>query len=576
MRIFILTLLLFLGSFFTAVASESELNEADRLRLANPQKSRQLLDDIDFDSLTQHQKYRYRYLRIYLSTIFDGDFAKVIERYRQLIAELPDNTLKVRAMQSTLTLMVFKAQWFKSFALVSELKTLMSQIDAYTVEPDSYLSLINFYRETEQPDIALNYATKAYKHPAATPHHQCHALSLKNQILYEGADPELSEDDFYKGISLCEAVPVPFFVAHNYTSLFKFLTEKGEVVKAEIVGEEAGRRIEKIGWKHFSSSFAIATAELRMAQENFAEAKQLSQQVISEDIKQDNREAVLDAYANLATIAAKEKNFEKAYEYEKQHNALTRTFHDARVAKSLAIQQARFNLENKESRIALLDKKNQLLSTESRLVREQMANMTLVVAVALAGVLGLLFWSYRSAKTQKKLEELASTDYLTGISNRGFFNKQCQDVVDRAQEKSIPVSLIFLDLDHFKKINDAFGHQTGDWVLIEVTKRLSTLCADQKYKIGRLGGEEFGIVMAYKDSVQALDFAQECRKSIEAMDTIETGSRFEVTASFGISDTRQAGYNVNNLFSASDLALYQAKKFGRNQVLCYDGNMSDE
>ena len=576
MRSLIFLLLLFSSSFFSAAASESGLNEADKLRLANPQKSKQLLDDIDFDALTQQQKYRYRYLRIYLSTIFEGDLAKVVERYRQLIAELPDSTLKVRAMQSALTLTVYKAQWYKSLALVSELKTLISQIDAYTVEPDAYLSLINFYRETEQPGIALKYANKAYMHPAATPHHQCYALSLKNQILHQEADPELSEDDFYQGISLCEDVPLPFFVAHNYTSLFKFLTDKGELIKAEIVGEEAGRRIEKIGWKHFSSGFSIAKAELKMAQEKFAEAKQLSQQVIDEDVKQDAREAVLDAYSNLAEIAALENDFEKAYKYEKQLGSLSRSFYDARVAKSLAIQRARFNLESKENRIALLDKKNQLLSTESRLVKEQMANMALVVAVALAGVLGLLFLSYRSSKIQKKLAELASTDYLTGISNRGFFNKQCQQVINTAQDKSLPASLIFLDLDHFKKINDAYGHQTGDWVLIEVTRRLSTLCEEKKYTLGRLGGEEFGIVMGCKDSEQAFDFAQECRKSIASMETAETGFDFEVTASFGISDTRQAGYSINNLFSASDLALYQAKKYGRNQVLCYDGNMSDD
>ncbi len=164
-----------------------------------------------------------------------------------------------------------------------------------------------------------------------------------------------------------------------------------------------------------------------------------------------------------------------------------------------------------------------------------------------------------------KLEQQATHDPLTGILNRGECNHLMTRDLSKAQRFDLKMSLIMFDIDHFKNINDTYGHPTGDAVLCAVTETLSRQL--REYDVfARYGGEEF-VIFTYDKSAQGLaDFAERLRATIDALRIPFEGDDIHVTASFGATDIDPSlGYA--KALSEADAALYEAKRAGRNRVV---------
>ena len=129
------------------------------------------------------------------------------------------------------------------------------------------------------------------------------------------------------------------------------------------------------------------------------------------------------------------------------------------------------------------------------------------------------------------------------------------------------------DLDYFKRINDAYGHQAGDAALKIAVDAAKVACRTNDI-VGRLGGEEFGVLLPGCASHLASFIAEKCRKAIEQADFSPSGHDLAVTASFGISDSSNCDYNFEKLFAGADFALYQSKDMGRNRVVQYQKEIS--
>jgi diguanylate cyclase (GGDEF)-like protein len=171
--------------------------------------------------------------------------------------------------------------------------------------------------------------------------------------------------------------------------------------------------------------------------------------------------------------------------------------------------------------------------------------------------------------------QLASiTDQLTGLSNRRHFDQQIMLLLSRADQRNQPLSLIVADVDHFKRVNDTYGHEAGDAVLQSVAGIVQRamrngsdgdLCA-------RYGGEEVAILLPGVQAVEALEIAERLRRTIAAKPVAYAGQRITVTASFGVACYPQTVAAHANFFPAADKALYQAKAGGRNCVKSAGGN----
>ena len=166
---------------------------------------------------------------------------------------------------------------------------------------------------------------------------------------------------------------------------------------------------------------------------------------------------------------------------------------------------------------------------------------------------------------QEELERLANIDSLTGLLNRGAILRKLSEQMKHAKRYREELSLSLLDIDHFKKVNDQYGHLTGDDVLEQVAIIMWQNIRDADI-IGRYGGEEFIIILPRTDLSSALNVAERVRKMIEASKIKDSeGNAFSLTVSQGIS-IYKLGEDEHSLISRADNALYKAKGNGRNRV----------
>lgn len=165
---------------------------------------------------------------------------------------------------------------------------------------------------------------------------------------------------------------------------------------------------------------------------------------------------------------------------------------------------------------------------------------------------------------------LATTDELTGVANRRFFASHFPREIARAARFERPVSVVMCDIDHFKRVNDQYGHSAGDAVLREFAHRLQECLRRGTDWVARLGGEEFAIVLSETSLDQALPVCRKLREVVRGEPFRHGGTRIPVTASFGVAgvDTvpREPAGLAERLLSVADRALYRCKEAGRDRV----------
>jgi diguanylate cyclase (GGDEF)-like protein len=169
-------------------------------------------------------------------------------------------------------------------------------------------------------------------------------------------------------------------------------------------------------------------------------------------------------------------------------------------------------------------------------------------------------------RMEDELRQLATTDYLTGALNRRAFELTFRSELERSRRHDLPLSLILIDLDRFKSINDTHGHQAGDIVLKEVGDRLQVSLRDSDL-LGRLGGEEFGILLPNTSIQNAIEMADRMRRVIAATSFDIGPAGLTVTASAGVTCVRDGQDEVGAMTKRADDALYAAKQRGRNMVV---------
>ncbi len=177
----------------------------------------------------------------------------------------------------------------------------------------------------------------------------------------------------------------------------------------------------------------------------------------------------------------------------------------------------------------------------------------------------------QNAITGKLLESSASLDDLTGLCNRRYFTQWFETEIRRARNYLTPLSVFLFDIDHFKKVNDTYGHHAGDLVLRRVAEvvRRNTRSSDL---IARYGGEEFAVVMSSANREQSFSYANKLRETIAATGTKIPGldHPLRVTISGGIATFPGDGETTTDLIKAADNALYGAKRDGRNRIFLAD------
>jgi len=182
---------------------------------------------------------------------------------------------------------------------------------------------------------------------------------------------------------------------------------------------------------------------------------------------------------------------------------------------------------------------------------------------ALESVADILATATQNARYVDRVRQLAYRDGLTGVFNRRYFESRLIDEITRAARYGGGVSVLMIDLDHFKKINDDFGHMLGD----DVLRAVSSVFLRQLRKVDvvcRYGGEEFAVILPATQGVSAAAVADKLRRAIA--NSQFSGVPYPVTVSIGVAEFPAHGITRDDIVGAADAALYRAKEAGRNQV----------
>lgn len=177
----------------------------------------------------------------------------------------------------------------------------------------------------------------------------------------------------------------------------------------------------------------------------------------------------------------------------------------------------------------------------------------------------VLFLLFELEKTRKQLEKLSQTDELTGIFNRRHFYALGDAEVAKAHRYRLPLSMLLIDLDHFKRINDRYGHDIGDIALMEVVALCRSTLREADI-MARLGGEEFGVLLPMTSGPNAEIVAEKLRHFIASHRIFFDGDHFHTTISIGVASLKDTD-NLSTLIKQADRNLYAAKNHGRNRVV---------
>ncbi len=176
-----------------------------------------------------------------------------------------------------------------------------------------------------------------------------------------------------------------------------------------------------------------------------------------------------------------------------------------------------------------------------------------------AGELEILFYG--------DLDTKAHTDPLTRVHNKGYLLEAIESEFKRAKSLKVDFSVIFMDLDFFKKINDTYGHDAGDYVLKEFASLVKSSFLRPKDVFARYGGEEFVLLLAKTNAKIASELGERIRCAVESHAFIYEGKKLPVTSSVGVAEMTDTTPSATELLKAADKALYSAKQGGRNRVV---------
>ncbi|MEI6895528.1 MAG: GGDEF domain-containing protein [Colwellia sp.] len=295
------------------------------------------------------------------------------------------------------------------------------------------------------------------------------------------------------------------------------------------------------------------------------QAAKLSVQISDQQLAQPN---FLQLHLILAKHYVKQGEYNLAY-IEKE--SYLKKYHLYRKSKRLAMissLEKSFEVENKKANNALLKSQNDIKIRRVAEVKGQKEvkqyNFTLIISIAIVFV--LLF--FRQLKIRHKLIHLALTDPLTNLATRSALFEYGKKMVGYFGDKQEGLSVLLLNLDHFKRINRNFGYNVGDEVLKIVAKLIKETMRSRDV-FSRLGGEEFVALLPDTDSHKAKAIAMHINEKISQYDFSLVMHQSKVTISIGIATMKDKQMNFDDLLHRADLAMYQAKEQGRNTVVCY-------
>jgi diguanylate cyclase len=554
-----------------SVQFEKQLLQADSLRSADAkqfEKILQLLDENAGEASADQLEY-LRYLQAY-KIAYTGQYNLAIQKASAIFDQSKNATLKYRAGLLMTNSYAVTRDFGSAFSTLDKTLLLQDKVSDPKHRHDGLFIAALLYNQVGQYQLGKDFVEKILS-DNPDPRMRCLSNSLLLEATYKLKSFPSSETDIDSLIHSCSDHGELLLANVSRTYFVRSLADKGETRKAISILEQYLDEVNTTSYPRLVSDVHSLLSDYKLRLGDLAQAEQHANIAVKQSATIPFSQSLVVAEKTLYEIAVKRKNVAAALDHYKKYAEADKAYLNDVKARELAYQLVKHETQQKSQTIDLLSRKNRVLELEQT-VAKQKAHYGIVLLVLLAILLALLvFWAYRTKRMQMAFRKLAEIDTLTGISNRDHFNKNVEHALVDAGKKLDPLGMVMFDLDYFKSINDRFGHATGDWVLKQVVEACKPVCRKNDC-LGRIGGEEFAILLHVGDLSGAMEMAERFRNSIASIDTSETGHVFTVTASFGVTTTQISGYSFDSLVSNADEALYQAKHAGRNRVSAYSRN----
>jgi diguanylate cyclase (GGDEF)-like protein len=553
---------------------DDKLIHADNIRSSKPKLFLVLVNELNqhANNISDSQKYHLDYLNLYL-LIYQGNLTEAISSSKKLINSDADILLKFRAKLSLVNIFAISQNWNEGLSTLSSLLKELPLIKHEHTQHKALLVAALFYNQLGQYDLSLSYAKKV-ELSSKQGRDQCLAKSyiIKSSFKLKQLTP--TNPIIRHAISLCRINK-----EHLYISLINFnLAEKHienkEQDKALHILNSTLQDALDTKYPLIITSYYSLLAHAHWLNNDKDLTQKFALQALENETQEGTTASKVLSYKLLFEVFKAQENYELALLYHQKYAHADKQFYNETQAKNLAFQLAAHKAIEQQGQIDLLSKQNDLLTTEKALTRTNTNNTRLIIMVLALTLVVLTFWGYRLLLAHKRIKQLAEYDALTGAYNRGHFTQVATSAVAFCKNANQELSVIMFDLDHFKQVNDSYGHACGDWALrktVETCKRIGR----QNDVFARLGGEEFCLLLTSCDSEAALSRAEACRKAIEKINTAESGFDFTITASFGVSSTKTSDYDLDKLLADADSAAYASKHAGRNRVTPFKPEKTD-
>ncbi|HEV7270845.1 MAG TPA: GGDEF domain-containing protein [Pseudoxanthomonas sp.] len=518
------------------------------------------------ESATKEQRDKLRLMRSH-GFLMKGQSELAIKELQELQTGSEDVNLRFRAGAMLANTYAVTRRFEQGLSALNEALPLASKVTDRDSRHHGLMAAGILYNQVGEYSLGRDYAQQVLEDDPKG-RSKCLAGNLVVESLL-GLHLPVQEEAIFSAIQACEQQDEALLAGFSRTYLARKWVADGKLKNAIDVLERHLSDVEATKYPRLIGEYHSMLADYRMKLGQIGAAEKHANTAVAQGTAISGSLPLVVAHRVLYEIASRRGDPAMALEQYKKYANADKAYLNEIKTRELAYQLVRQQILQKNQQISALDQKNQVLQLQRKVDQTAAQNTRLIVILLILLIASIGYWAFKIKRVQLSLKKMAETDALTGICNRHHFTIRAERALAECARNGEQASLIMFDLDHFKNINDRFGHGVGDWALKEVAEASKGFCRRIDV-LGRLGGEEFAILMYGCDLRAAARVAEDCRVRLAQIETRETGHVFAITGSFGVTSSQHSGYSLAKLLSHADKQLYRAKHAGRNRVCVYD------
>ncbi len=549
---------------------QTRLDEASRLNITAPwRESQAILDELrgQLDQASPEQQAEFELLDA-RNLVLAGELDQALAKIQNLLSRPLSRDHGLRARTLGANTAIVARNYEQAFDLLSTALAMesMGQPDENS---STLLSLASYmYAQIGQPEQGLDYGHRSITlaSRAGDDRTQC-VVRQRLGFVYKVAERfDQAREQYRTALQHCQASGDQTLTGVTEYALADMLRRDGDYAAAAELFDQATPRIERVGYLSGIAEARLYRARLDYERGDFSSVERLLIKATDQFTLDQAWDYLAESHQLLGEVAQQRGDYVAALAHFEARMQARERFMDMDRSRRLAYLEVEFDTRYKEQEIDLLRQQARVsqLQADAQQQRDKLRRVSALFGFVLLAI--LVVWLMRALRERRHFHLLSQTDGLTGLYNHTCFFERLTNAVEQAHRQSVPLTLILADIDHFKRVNDRFGHLAGDEVLRHTARVLreefSNSCV-----IGRVGGEEFGMGLCDTTADQALERINALRDRLAGEARRRTDPT--VTLSYGVAEI-DAGQSLQTLRSRADHALYEAKNQGRNRVVVAD------